>query len=277
MLSDLVFSISKRLDANFEASLFQASITGLTDYANPLRYNNFAYSFRELTRHIFTRLAPDENVLLCKWYKNETDKPKGISRKQRVFYAIKGGLDDDFIVTELNFDLGRIWRTMKSVVENLNRYTHIEEQTYNIDSQVGDNFVLNSLNALNIFLDSIDGLREEIISAYEMRLWKVINLALISDVIQELDVLATHYWIEGSSIENISIESIDNEYIHVTICGSVDIEHQYGSDGDYRRGDGLRMEDSYPFNISLKIDVETPLEFDISAEDIEVDNSQFYV
>lgn len=257
--------------------MFQASITGLTDYANPLRYNNFAYSFRELTRHIFTRLAPDENVLLCKWYKNETDKPKGISRKQRVFYAIKGGLDDDFIVTELNFDLGRIWRTMKSVVENLNRYTHIEEQTYNIDSQVGDNFVLNSLNALNIFLDSIDGLREEIISAYEMRLWKVINLALISDVIQELDVLATHYWIEGSSIENISIESIDNEYIHVTICGSVDIEHQYGSDGDYRRGDGLRMEDSYPFNISLKIDVETPLEFDISAEDIEVDNSQFYV
>jgi hypothetical protein len=277
VLSCLVFSISKQLEPKFEVGLFQASVKALSDLENPIRFNSFAYSFRELTRHIFTRLAPDDNVLKCKWYKNETEKPNGISRKQRMFYAIKGGLDDEFIQEELDFDLKSIWDTMKKVVDNLNKYTHIEENTFNVDSQVGNDFVLKSLNALKEFLDSIEGFREEIISAYETCLWRVINQALISDVIQELDVLATHYWIEGCSIEDISIESIDNAHIYVTIWGSVDVHHQYGSDSDFRKGDGLRMEDSYPFKVSLAIDVETPLEFDIRTEDIEVDNSEFYV
>ena len=277
MLYELVLSISKRFDSNFELNLFRASINSLSDNGNPLRYNNFAYSFRELIRHIFTRLAPDNIVLLCKWYINETDKPNGVTRKQRVYYAIKGGLDDDFIVTELKFDLHRVWETMKSVIDNLNKYTHIEEDTFNIEPQVGEKFVLNSLQALNVFLDSIETFREEIITAYEKRLWEVINLAFISDVIEELDVLATHYWIEESLIEDISIDSIDHEYIHATIYGSVYVVHQYGSDRDYIKGDGLRMESSYPFKISLKIDVETPLELNISTEDIKVDNSQFYL
>ncbi|MEK4715608.1 hypothetical protein H7992_16015 [Sporosarcina sp. resist] len=60
------------------------------------------------------------------------------------------------------------------------------------------------------------------------------------------------------------------------IAGIVDVEHQYGSNRDFRNGDGIRMSMSHPFNIELQIDVITPLEIDIEIDDIKVDNSSFY-
>lgn len=54
--------IEKRLSGDFEHDLFDAALYNLNDVHNKLRFNNFAYSLRELTRHILARLAPD---LIC--------------------------------------------------------------------------------------------------------------------------------------------------------------------------------------------------------------------
>jgi len=48
----LVKGITERLSGNFEHDLFEASLHNLDDSSNKLRFNNFAYSIRELTRHI---------------------------------------------------------------------------------------------------------------------------------------------------------------------------------------------------------------------------------
>ncbi|MBK8625434.1 MAG: hypothetical protein IPN86_07690 [Saprospiraceae bacterium] len=43
--------------------LFDAAIDNLNASENKLCYNNFAYSMRELSRHILKDLSPDDKVL----------------------------------------------------------------------------------------------------------------------------------------------------------------------------------------------------------------------
>jgi len=276
MFNIIVDSINKKLQSEFELNLHTASLRALEDNNNPIRFNSFAYSFRELTRHIFERLAPNESVLKCQWYKNETEKDNGITRRQRMLYAIKGGLADEFIQEELELDISVITKNLKKAIDKLSKYTHIEEATFNTDSQIGNDMVHNSLNSLNEFLETIENVRNQIRNAYESRMFDQISDAVNSDVIQEIDILATHYWIESAYAEEISVVTIDDSMIKVLVSGSVDVKHQYGSDGDFRRGDGVRFEESYPLKVTISIDIDTPMDFNIHSKDIKIDNSKFY-
>ena len=78
------------LETDFEKDLLEAALTNLNDAGNKLRLNNFAYAARELTRHYLQRLAPDSEVLNVPWFKpNDPEKPKAITRDQRIRYAIR--------------------------------------------------------------------------------------------------------------------------------------------------------------------------------------------
>ncbi|POY36268.1 hypothetical protein C3K47_10965 [Solitalea longa] len=71
----------------------------LLDKGNKLRFNNFAYGIRELSRHILHNLSPDKEVINCVWYKNDSKKPGQLTRAERVKYAIQKGLPDKFVET----------------------------------------------------------------------------------------------------------------------------------------------------------------------------------
>lgn len=62
--------------------------------------------------------------------------------------------------------------------------------------------------------------------------------------------------------------------IRFKLEGSVDCQLQYGSDGDYERGDGLRVDDNYPLSGDLVADSSDPLR--LTVQDLKVDNSSFY-
>lgn len=269
-------SINERLKTQFEVNLFKASLNTLKHTDDPIRFNSFATSFRELTRHVLNRLAPDEKIIKCQWYANETDKKNGVTRKQRMLYAIKGGLSDQFVINELEFDINGVSQELKKIIDNLSKYTHIEEDTFEINTQLGDELTNNTLIAMDNFLKTIEKFRKEITIAYEERLFELIDDVITTETFTEIDELATHYWVKGVWINRISIDSIDEEEISVTVNGSVDVGLQYGSDSDYKHGDGVRTSDSYPFTVSLSIDVKSPLDLSVVPRDIEIDNSKFY-
>lgn len=112
--------------------------------------------------------------------------------------------------------------------------------------------------------------------ALEVSLHEAISSATIEDVLGEVDILSTHYLVEGSDIEEIVVSSIDHQHIDVQVSGNVDIEHQYGSDGDYERGDGIWIESSYPYVVNIQLDVNEPLEITIETDDIIVNTDSFY-
>lgn len=110
---DSVNDIKRLLTSQFETDLFEASLASLSETGNKLRYNNFAYSIRELSRHFLHRLAPEQNVKNCSWYKKETEDGKP-TRSQRIRYAIQGGITNKTL-EKWGFDIEELNETIKEI------------------------------------------------------------------------------------------------------------------------------------------------------------------
>lgn len=127
--------ILEHLGIGFEKELFLASLNNLSDKGNPLRFNNFAYCMREIITLILDKYSSDEDILKCCWYKNETDKDRGITRAQRVKYSIQGGFSDEKVFELLELDdedeHGFISDTLTrftKLFRELNEHTHLREK-----------------------------------------------------------------------------------------------------------------------------------------------------
>ncbi len=164
MIDDkLLQNIENRLSGNFEKDLFRASIENITQSTSPIRFNNFAYAIRELTRHILARLSPDDEVRKCRWYKNETERENGISRKQRIYYAIHGGLLPAYVQGTLKIDVEAFNRDFRDIVERLNKFTHIERETFGLDEASIFLYVNETLGILVDFFDFIQDTKKKLI------------------------------------------------------------------------------------------------------------------
>jgi len=128
--------IQPNLINDFERELREASFTNLSDKSNKLRFNNFAYSLRELSRHILKRLSPDDEVLKCQWYKNLIEnRENGITRSQRVKYAVQGGISDQYITNTLGIDVAKLNKEWKKTIDRLSKYTHVNPDSFNLPDE----------------------------------------------------------------------------------------------------------------------------------------------
>ncbi|MBK5446050.1 hypothetical protein [Peribacillus sp. TH24] len=276
MYEELSRSILGHLKTDFQKDIFLSSIE-IIQTEIKTKFSNFATNIRELSREVLKDLAPDDEVKNCKWYSKETPEGKAdITRIQRMTYAVKGGLSNEFILEELEFDFSDVTYRLNRVIKELNKYTHINQKVYYREEKTGYEMVESTLIALNNFLLTIKGAQDLIMEQLESSLDSIINEELTSNVIQEIDILATHYRVEGVYINNIKIESINSQSIDINIEGSVDVQHQYGSDGDLRRGDGVEFENSYTFNFDLIQDIDNPFEINLSVDDIGIETDSFY-
>lgn len=274
-MKELEKLIYKRLDGKFIKLLFKASLLQLEYKNNPIRYNSFAVSFRELVRHIFYELAPDEDIKKCNWYVANCNARNGITRAQRIEYAIRGGLSDNFLNDELNIDLKTLTKKILKSIDMLNKYTHIEEDVFQVPENDGDKVVKDTMQALMNFFTHIDELKNNLISEYENILFDVIQNIFYEETFSEIDILSTQYRINEVVLDNIEIESIDSSEISIKIFGTLDVEHQYGSDRDVSNGDGDVFSNSYGFYILNKINVLYPKDVSIGPNDINIDTSNF--
>lgn len=71
----------------------------------PFRLNNFSTAFRELVRHVFDNLAPDEEIKKCDWYKPEPTSRTGVTRAHRVGFVIHGGIAPAYARDALDIDI----------------------------------------------------------------------------------------------------------------------------------------------------------------------------
>lgn len=93
----------------------------------------------------------------------------------------------------------------------------------------------------------------------------------------ELDSLSTHTILENITDIDIDEISINRESIFVKGNGVVEIELQYGSDGDQCRGDGYKNHDNYPFKFAITLEYDEKYKLKIKdVEELEVDTSWFY-
>ena len=275
-LKEYETSLIQFLETEFEKESLKASFKNLLDMENKLRFTGFSIGVRELSRNILVRLSPDEKVLKCKWYKSEIkDKPNGITRGQRVIYAVQGGLNDTFVSKELGLDLVRLNKSVKEAIEILNKYVHVEESTFGLSETEIDKSVKIIIGAfLNLFL-TIKECRETLILKLESSIDNTLINHVLIEVINEIDNLSTHHWIEDINSNQINISEIDSKNIILITNGTIDAKLQYGSSGDLRKGDGLEVYQSFPFKCLLKCNVNDIHLFEPEIETLEIDTKSW--
>jgi len=244
-----------KLATRFERDLLVSSIENITKSVSPLRFNNFAYAIRELTRHILARLAPDSEVLNSKWYKNETEKENGISRRQRIYYAIHGGLLPTYIQETLGIDIQTFHKKFRDIIDRLSKYTHVEKETFGLDENTTYLYTNQTIEALVDLFDFIDETKETVSDA----LRENIEIALINSIIEQtfshIDILATHHSLENVYTETLKLLKINHKFIYFEVDGIVEYRMQWGSNSDVKKGDGMVFLENFPFSCKLKCDV----------------------
>ncbi|TBW46901.1 hypothetical protein EZI54_22955 [Marinobacter halodurans] len=271
----MIKEINGMLGTSFEKALFKAALKNLEDTSNPLRLNNYSYSMRELTRHVLHRLAPETNVVACSWYKNETDKEDGVTRKQRAIYAVQGGLSDSYVEDVLGLEVDKIHTTLIRVIKGLNKFTHIEPNVFDLPGERIENLVNETTKAVYDFLTTINECRALIVD----KLWEHIDSAVIDETLREtiieIDELASHSYIDEVYTDTIVITEIDHRVIKFMAEGSIGCELQWGSNSDIRKGDGAVLPQSFPYQCQLTSPVDSPDEVEVREDSFGVDTSSW--
>ena len=270
-------AIKRYLDGDFEKRLISSCLKNLLDTNNELRFNNFAYSIRELSRHILHRLAPDEKVLNCSWYSNQiSNKSNGITRGQRVIYAVQGGFNNNYIQSELKIDLANLNKKIKEALVILNKYTHVNEDTFGANEDFFDDKVYEITDAFKNLFKTINLCRRKLLKKVETQIDNVLIDNSLEETYNEIDMLSSHHWIEDIQSETNKVFNIDNEYFYIKTNGTIDVKQQFGSMGDLRRGDGVEMYSSFSFECVLKCKVNNSIRFEPEVDSLKVNTDSWY-
>ncbi|MCQ4297706.1 hypothetical protein NAU58_19205 [Pseudomonas stutzeri] len=187
-------------DSPFERDLYEAAVRNLADTENKLRFNNFAYAIRELTRHMLHRLAPSDEVRKCVWWKSEIKgmkKKDDVTRVERAIYATQGGLSNHYMKKKLDLDFNESHAALRDAIEQLSKYTHIEPAVFGLSDGEVTRLAEETTSAVAGLAMAITDCR----SAVADRLSGVIEDAAVQRVLEtslpEVDELATHHFVEA--------------------------------------------------------------------------------
>lgn len=271
-------TILQHLASGFEQELFQAAIANVDDTSNKLRLNNFAYSMRELIRAVLERLAPDVEVANAPWFvPNDKKHPDKVTRSQRIKYAIQGWLSDDYVNNTLSIDHEDNDKELRNNIDELSKYTHVTESTFNIEPVKITELALEVLYNVQLFLVNVAEARCRVQRAAIDCIDNEMIEQFYYKIHDDIDILATHHEILAYMVTGLSLRNQDNTTFTLDVKGKVKVRLQWGSDGDMRRGDGYKTEMSFPFNSTLIASYKNPEgDVHIVSRTIDINTDQFY-
>lgn len=259
----------------FEKELLDAAFVNLS-HEGALRFNNFSYALRELTRHLLHRLAPGNEVEACVWFKTDPTSKTGITRKHRIKYAIQGGLSDKYVEKKLLVtDVDDNSDELVKIINLLSEYTHIEEGTFNSNISDVENNAEQCLEAIIRFIQLINETKSEVISALTDNIDKALIERIINESVEDVMDLSTHQFIEDIRSDEVFVENIGPKSLKLRVYGSLDCELQYGSGSDMRRGDGAVINESFPIDAVISVKFTAPLGSSMDVIHLKVDTSSW--
>lgn len=261
---------------DFARNLLVGAQRVLADDQNPVRHHMFASTVRELFSYTLHHLAPDNEVTDCTWY-DVADGQKRPTRRQRIQYAIHGGLDAEFVEKTLALDVDDMSANVIDAIDTLSKFTHARPNTLITDPGAIAEHGGETLLALAEFLDDILTARAAVASALEEHIHDAVYDAIAGETLPELDELSSHYSVESHDVEEVEITRIASDWIHIIAEGSVTVGLQWGSNSDIRNDMGAVGEQSIPFKASLMAPVQSPQKVERDEEGLaSVDTSSWW-
>ncbi|HAI1372284.1 TPA: hypothetical protein ACH7IQ_004385 [Escherichia coli] len=267
---DFVNDFMSHLETDFEKELFTACLRNYASHGNLLRFHNFAFSIRELIKHIVEKKSPNDKLLQASWYKREHEHYE-ISRRQRLKYCSQAKISDAYLGEEFLEESNERIDEMLKLYFFLNKYTHITEKYMHPSPQ---EFFLKAKQILQIATEILNGIhicRDELIRTLEDKIRNAVIDTAVSSMPENLVTIANHAYVDYTEVEEFGITSIDDEYINIYASGTVYVTQEYGS-----RNDGVSLEESYPFTLHMASHLDSPETFEVISEALEVDTSSWY-
>lgn len=250
-----VNEIREYLQTEFERILFKAVLDQVRRDDDPLRANNFAYALRELLRHVLARLSPDKDVMESPWY-SEVRNDRGkvvVTRNQRIKFAIQGFLDDEFVADILKSDYTDEVKKLRDQIENLNRYTHIQPECFNVSTEEVDKLCRGALVAMAGVFRSMFDCRERTLKALSEAVNRNVTSHVIEESLEEFYDFSTHYEVDEVVVDRLDCTGFNGDEIYGTVSGTIGVKLLYGSAKDRERGDGAEMDASAEFTCEVLI------------------------
>lgn len=272
----LVAQISGRLSGGLQRDILNAAVDLFVSSDNPLRTNLFACAIRELFRIVLAELAPDATVKKCCWFEPDSSARGGVTRKDRMRFAVQGGLPPGFVAGELNLDVEGELKLALQLINSLNKYTHVNPKTFNVAQDEGEQIFTHSMDTLDDLFGLIETLRDSVRRQLHDALTQEVSDALYENVYDALDELSTHTSVDEAQVEDFRVAEIGSDLIRLEGKGTVGVRLQYGSNSDLKKDIGVVTGDSFPFNFKAHARVTEPPRILLSPNDIEIDNSDWW-
>ncbi|MCE7072163.1 hypothetical protein LZG74_17735 [Dyadobacter sp. CY327] len=157
------------------------------------------------------------------------------------------------------------------------KYTHVEEETFNVQEPEIDELITNVVESFIELLNKIeecrDSVQEEVESGITSRVYGYIS----QETFNNIDILSTHHYIEHSEVEECNLVQIDSNSIVVSIKGYLEVVQDYGSSSDRASGEGATINSTFPFKGTVRISAyKIPEDFEIEIDELEVDTDSWY-
>lgn len=249
-LTSVEVELRAKLIDDFSAQVLTGALAVLDAPSNPIRLNQFAAAMRELFGHTLHALAPDENVTKCEWFEHQAGT-KGPTRRQRAKYATQGGLSDDYIA-EIGVNVEHLHDMAIKAVDDMSKYTHVRPGTIIDNPHEIAVFVDGAMHALLGLFASFAECRSRVLDALSKEIDDEAVDALITETIQNVDELAPHHSVEEVYVEETRVVSLTHDTIYFKATGTLVVGLQWGSNSDVSRGDGIELDDSFPFEVTMQ-------------------------
>lgn len=221
-------------------------------------------------------LAPDQQVESCRWFKRDPTARGKATRAQKVSFVVHGGLDPAYVQNELGIDVEQERAALLRTIDRLSKFTHVNEQSFGSPAEVVERQVLEACRAMASFLDCADEARKLLCDRVEARVHDDVVGEAISETILSVDEIASHHSVEHVEVEQVHVTAIDHEAIAFTAYGYLEVELQWGSNSDVRRGDGAVINDSYPLTCKFVSKVSAPEDIEVVEDSLCVDASSWW-
>ncbi len=260
----------------FEKELLDSAFINLLT-PNALRLNNFAYALRELIRHVLHRLAPDNELRKCEWFKPDGTSSNGITRKHRIKFAIQGGLSDFYVIEKLYIDeVDDVSNELKDIINDLSEFTHIEESKFNSSTEKTIETAEQCLSVTLGFVKKIDELRKEVADKLFKNIDEMLIKRINSESVVELMEISTHQYIEQITPEKIHVIKVGANSLVMNVEALIDVILLYGSESDRRKDNGAEISISFPVYSEMEVLFKKPLGSVINLNQFSVDISSWY-
>ena len=256
----------------FSLTLLDSAINVLGS-KNPIRAHLFATAIRELLGHILYSKAPDNAVMAASWFVKEGEEERP-TRRQRATFAIQGGMTAE-LVEQLGVDASDMQKNLGAAVTQLNKRTHVREDTVLHDPDEITAFADEVGSAVLDFLATIDEMRSIVADSVMHTVSADVFSKFLEETVDDIDILSTHTQVEGVQVDHVEVSSIGVDSIEYSAEGTVYVTLIYGSGSDHEKGDGATIADNFPFTCNLSGSITNLTEI-TDVSDLEVDTSSWF-